>query len=95
VKRTTIKVLAGVAVVVVLALGAAAIAAASGAFGGGASLSGNEGERAKAAALAVTGGGTVNATERDSEDGATYEVEVTRPDGKTVDVRLNGNFEPG
>lgn len=41
------------------------------------------------AALAATGGGTANSVERDSEDGATWEVEVTRPDGTTVDVRLD------
>ena len=32
---------------------------------------------------------TANAVERDSEDGATWEVEVTRADGSTVDVRLD------
>ena len=45
-----------------------------------------------AAALRATGGGTVNETERDGENGATYEVEVTRPDGSTVDVRLDAGF---
>jgi hypothetical protein len=30
--------------------------------------------------------------ERDSEDGATWEVEVTRADGRTVDVRLDGDY---
>ena len=30
--------------------------------------------------------------ERDSENGATWEVEVTRGDGTTVDVRLDENF---
>ena len=38
-------------------------------------------------------GGTANAVERDSENGATWEVEVTRPDGKTVDVRLDENYK--
>ena len=49
-------------------------------------------ERASAAALRATGGGTVNESERDSENGATYEVEVTKPNGKTVDVRLDESF---
>jgi hypothetical protein len=44
------------------------------------------------AAIAVDGG-TANAVERDSENGATWEVEVTKPDGQTVDVRLNQNYE--
>ena len=49
-------------------------------------------DRAKQAALDATGGGTVNSVESDSEDGATYEVEVTKPDGTTVDVRLDDRF---
>jgi hypothetical protein len=83
-------ILAGIAAVVVLALGGAAIARATGAFDDGDSqLAGPQAERAKAAALRITGGGKVNAVERDSEDGATYEVEVTKTNGKTVDVRLD------
>ena len=31
--------------------------------------------------------------ERDNEKGATYEVEVTTPDGKHADVRLDDQFE--
>ena len=50
-------------------------------------------EQARQAALDATGGGTVNSVESDSEDGATYEVEVTKPDGNTVDVRLDDQFE--
>ncbi|HEV7773905.1 MAG TPA: PepSY domain-containing protein [Conexibacter sp.] len=48
--------------------------------------------QAKAAALKVTGGGTVTALEIDGEHGATYEVEVTTPTGRSVDVRLDGAF---
>ena len=48
---------------------------------------------ASAAALEATGGGEVNSVERDSEDGATWEVEVTKTDGKTVDVRLDENYK--
>ena len=48
--------------------------------------------RAQQAALAETGGGKVNAVELDNEKGATYEVEVTTPDGSTVDVRLDDAF---
>ena len=40
----------------------------------------------------ITGGGTANAVERDSEQGATYEVEVTKPNGKTVDVYLDASY---
>jgi uncharacterized membrane protein YkoI len=44
------------------------------------------------AALAATGGGRANSVERDSENGATWEVEVTEPDGDTVDVRLDASY---
>jgi hypothetical protein len=54
--------------------------------------SGPRAQRAVAAALAITGGGTANAVERDSENGATWEVEVAKTDGTTVDVRLDRNF---
>ena len=50
-------------------------------------------DKAKAAALALYPGGHANAVERDSEDGATWEVEVAKPDGGTVDVRLDQNFQ--
>jgi uncharacterized membrane protein YkoI len=80
--------------VVVLALGGAAIARATGAFDDGDSnLAGVQADRAKTAALQLTGGGHANAVERDSEHGATYEVEVTKSDGNTVDVRLDENFK--
>jgi hypothetical protein len=88
--RRILKILVGIGSALVLALGGATIARATGAFDDGdAGISGPAAERAKAAALAITGGGTANAVERDSEDGATYEVEVTRKDGTTVDVRLD------
>lgn len=86
------KIAMGIATLGVLALGAAAIAGASGAFDDETPLQGSELARASAAALKATGGGTVNETERDSEQGATYEVEVTKSDGSTVDVRLDASF---
>ncbi len=48
-------------------------------------------DEATAAALKITGGGQANSVEKDSENGATWEVEVTKPDGSTVDVRLDQN----
>lgn len=48
---------------------------------------------ARQAALEATHGGTANSVETDSENGATYEVEVTKRDGTTVDVRLDANYE--
>jgi hypothetical protein len=49
--------------------------------------------QAKAAALKLIPGGHVNAVERDSENGATWEVEVRKPDGSTADVRLDQNYQ--
>src|SRR5688500_18938238 len=54
---------------------------------------GPDADRAIAAALVATGGGKANSVELDDEDGATWEVEVTKPDGTTVDVRLDDGFE--
>jgi len=50
-------------------------------------------EQAKAAALKLYPGGHANAVERDSENGATWEVEVAKTDGSTVDVRLDQNYK--
>ena len=47
--------------------------------------------KAKAAALAHTGGGKVTGTEAGDEESA-YEVEVTLPDGSQVDVQLDTSF---
>jgi len=47
--------------------------------------------RASEAALAETGGGQVTETEVGDED-AYYEVEVTLPDGREVDVHLDRSF---
>jgi uncharacterized membrane protein YkoI len=56
-------------------------------------LSGATLDRASKAALAKTGGGKVTGSERDTEDGATYEIEVTKGDGSQVDVRLDDQFK--
>jgi hypothetical protein len=94
VNKRLLMIVAGIAVLAALALGGVAIAGSAGVFDddGEAQLTGPSADRAKAAALKITGGGKANAVERDSEDGATYEVEVTRHDGKTVDVRLDASF---
>lgn len=83
---------AGIAALGALALGGAAIANAMMGDDGEA-LTGATLERASAAALKAAGGGRVTETEHDSEGGATYEVEVTKPDGSEVEVLLDGSFE--
>jgi len=47
----------------------------------------------RAAALRLLPGGTVNSVERDNENGATWEVEVTKSNGKTFDVRLDAAYK--
>ena len=90
-RRRVILIAAGAAGVAALALGGAAIADAR-QGDDGEPLTGPTLQRASAAALTATGGGRVTETEHDGEDGATYEVEVTKADGSQVDVRLDGSF---
>ena len=86
------KITAAAATTVVLALGATAIVQASGDDGEG-KATGPQAEQATAAALKITNGGEANSVERDNENGATWEVEITKTDGKTVDVRLDGDYK--
>jgi Peptidase propeptide and YPEB domain len=81
----------GAALVVAGALVGGAIAVA-GSDGEG-NVTGPQADRAVKAALEATGGGTAQAVELDNEAGATWEVEVTTPEGNTVDVRLDENFK--
>ena len=79
----------------VLALSAAGVGVAvAGGESGDAKeqVSGPAADKARAAALAEHPG-TANSVERDSENGATWEVEITGNDGKTVDVRLDQNYK--
>jgi len=57
------------------------------------SVTGPDADHATAAALAQTGGVKANSVERDTENGATWEVEVANPDGSTSDVRLDANYQ--
>jgi uncharacterized membrane protein YkoI len=54
-------------------------------------LTGTDLERATAAALAHTGGGTVIETEV-GDDGAAYGVEIRLDDGRVVEVSLDESF---
>ena len=78
--------------VLALAAGAAGIASAT---GGGdepeAPIAGKALDRASAAALQATGGGTVSDTEVGDEE-SYYEVEVTAADGSQADVQLDRDF---
>jgi uncharacterized membrane protein YkoI len=82
-------VLIAVLVVVIGAL-SAGFAIASGS-GDDQPLTGSTLDKAKAAALAHTGGGTVVETEA-GDDGATYGVEIVLDDGSQVEVNLDEDF---
>ena len=55
-------------------------------------LTGATRDRAVAAALAATGGGTILETEA-GDDGAAYGVEVRLADGRQVEVNLDESFK--
>jgi uncharacterized membrane protein YkoI len=81
------------AVAMLVALGGAGIAYAN----GGDSeeqVTGPEADKAKSAAIAAVGGGTLTEVERDDGYGTSgvYEVEVTRDDGSQVEVHLDGDY---
>lgn len=80
-----------------LAAGGAGVAAATGGGedateGPDVAIGGHALDRASAAALEHTGGGTVSATEVGDEE-SYYEVEVTLDDGSQVDVQLDRAFD--
>ena len=88
--KRIVAVIAAVVVAAGIAGGAIAIAGGNDSEG---NLKGPSADRAVKAALEATGGGTANAVERDTENGGTWEVEVTKTDGQVVDVRLDENYE--
>ncbi len=86
-------IIAGVAIAG-LAVGGTAIAGAAGGDDDASdkAISGSALDKASAAALEHTGGGSVTETEAGDEEGA-YEVEVKREDGSSVDVHLDKGFK--
>jgi hypothetical protein len=90
--RFTRKTVIAAAAGAVLAVGVASGVAVATSDDGDVGVTGRQADQAKQAALAATHGGKANSVERDGENGATWEVEVTKPDGKTVDVRLDESY---
>jgi uncharacterized membrane protein YkoI len=91
------KLLMGVAALAAFALGGATVASAV--SNGNAqrsdetALTGDTAAKVKDAALAKTGGGTVERVETDAEGHAAYEAHVSKPDGTHVTVYVNKQFE--
>jgi hypothetical protein len=83
------------ALTMLLALGGAGIAYANGGDFEE-QLTGPEAEKAKSAAIAAVGGGTLTEVERDDGDDGfgtgVFEVEVKREDGSQVEVHLDGDY---
>ena len=84
------KLVIGAASIAALALGGTGTALAVG--GEDQAVTGSTADQARAVALRYTGGGSAAIVEPDTEAGATYGVEVTKPDGSEVDVRVDSSF---
>jgi hypothetical protein len=85
----------GGSILALAAAGGGAIAVAG--AGDDQSIGGSKADNARAAALRYTGGGSAGIVEPESGDpdehGATYGVEVTKPDGHKVDVFLDADYK--
>jgi len=89
-RKVKLAIATGAVVVIGAAIGGG-VAVASGDDDGARPIRGAALEQASAAALAATHGGRVTETEVGDED-SKYEVEVTLPDGRQVDVQLDDAF---
>lgn len=92
-RRTTRSIMEGafgIAIIGIAIGGGTALATVDGGGDREVPITGEALARATAAALAHTGGGMV--TEAEAEAGGTYEVEITRTDGRRVEVHLGRDF---
>jgi uncharacterized membrane protein YkoI len=98
-KKRARKLLMGVAALAAVALGGATVASAVSNGNGSAqrsdetALTGDTAAKVKDAALAKTGGGTVERVETDADGHAAYEAHVLKSDGTRVTVYVNKQFE--
>jgi uncharacterized membrane protein YkoI len=99
VKNRVRKLVMGVAALATVALGGATVASAVSNGNGDAqgsdetALTGDTATKVKDAALAKTGGGTVERVETDADGHAAYEAHVLKSDGTRVTVYVNKQFE--
>jgi hypothetical protein len=98
-KNRVRKLVRGVAALATVALGGATVASAFSYACGYAqrsdetALTGDTATKVKEAALAKTGGGTVERVETDGDGHAAYEAHVLKSDGTRVTVYVNKQFE--
>lgn len=83
--------IAGGALALVVIAGGTGVAIATRAADNDEPLTGSTLDRARAAALEYTGGGTVIESEA-GDDGAAYGVEIRLEDGRVVEVNLDQDF---
>jgi hypothetical protein len=88
-KRLIGAAVAGVAVAGVVGGGALAVAASD---DDDTNVTGPDADQAIEAALAETGAGTATSVEREDEGGVTWEVEITKADGTSVEVDLDASY---
>ncbi len=86
-----IAVLGGAVATIALTAGVGMASGVGGDNGSDVPITGEALTKASALALQQTGGGRVTATELGSDE-SYYQVEVTRADGKQVDVQLDKDF---
>ncbi len=87
-----VAVLGGAAATIALTAGVGMASGVGGNDGSDVPITGEAQTRASALALQQTGGGRVTATELGGDE-SYYQVEVTRADGKQVDVQLDKDFK--
>ena len=99
-KGRTKKTIAGIAALSGLALGGATVAGAvsgtdqsAARHQGESALTGDTASRVRAAALAKTGGGTVQRVETDADGHAAYEAHIVKADGTHVTVYVDKQFD--
>jgi uncharacterized membrane protein YkoI len=98
-KNRVRKLVMGVAALTTVALGGATVASAVSNGNGDAqrsdktALTGDTATKVKDAALAKTGGGTVERVETDGDGHAAYEAHILKSDGTRVTVYVNKQFE--
>jgi uncharacterized membrane protein YkoI len=98
-KNRVKKLVMGVAALATVALAGATVASALSNGNGDAqrsdetALTGDTASKVKEAALAKTGGGTVERVESDAEGNAAYEAHVLKSDGTHMTVYVNKQFK--
>jgi hypothetical protein len=89
-KKRTIVV--GASAVVLAGLAGGGVAWATAGDDAGERVTGAAADRAAKTALAHVGAGTLEGVERGDDGRSAWEVEITRPDGSTVEVQLDAGF---